>query len=69
LTRELFSSESTHNARFSTGRLRGIRGALIASGRRQSAKKRPIAAKLDARRDAGEALDRSNLQDLVKAFA
>ena len=30
----LFSPESTYNAFFSTGRLLGIRGALIASGRR-----------------------------------
>jgi hypothetical protein len=36
-----FSSESTHNAFFST-RHRCIHGALITQGRRQSAKKRAI---------------------------
>jgi hypothetical protein len=37
----LFCAQSTYNAFFSTGR-RGIRGALIAQGRRQSAKNQPI---------------------------
>jgi len=40
--RPAFCAESTHNALFSTERLRGIRGALIALGRWQRAKNQPI---------------------------
>jgi hypothetical protein len=59
-----FCAESTYNARFSMGRLRVLAALWTrkdgGKARTGPSLARPITAKLDARRAAGETLDRSH---------
>ena len=72
---ELWEKKVTRVIRLRTSLLIGLLALGAASlGWSQSRRpivssvKQPITAKLDARRAAGETLDRSSLQDLVKAL-